>query len=33
MRPILAHAGHVAVWIAGFMVAIFAVIQCVSWLI
>jgi hypothetical protein len=33
MRPILFHAGRVAIWITGFMVAIFAVIQFVSWLV
>jgi hypothetical protein len=33
MRPILYHAGRVAVWITGFMVAISVVIQFVSMLI
>jgi hypothetical protein len=31
--PILRHATRVAVWIAGFMLVVFAVIQSVSWLI
>jgi hypothetical protein len=31
MRPILIHAGRVAIWIAGFMVAVFVVIQFISW--
>lgn len=31
MRPILVHAGRVAIWIAGFMVAVFVVIQFISW--
>ncbi len=29
--PIFLHAGRVALWIAGFMAAIFAVIQLISW--
>jgi hypothetical protein len=33
MRPILIHAGRVGIWIAGFMVAVFVVIEFVSWLI
>jgi cytochrome c oxidase assembly factor CtaG len=33
MRPILVHAGRVAVWIAGFMLAVFVVVEFVSWLI
>ncbi len=33
MRPILAHAGRVAVWIAGFMFAVFAVVEIVCWFI
>ena len=33
MRPILVHAGRVAVWITGFMLAVFVVIQFVTWLI
>jgi hypothetical protein len=32
MQAILIHAGRVVVWIAGFMVAVFAVIQFISWL-
>ena len=31
MAPILAHAGRVAVWIVGFMFAVFAVLQVISW--
>ena len=33
IRPILTHAGRVAVWITGFMVAVFVVIQFVTWLV
>jgi hypothetical protein len=33
MRPILAHAGRVVVWIAGFMLAVFVVVEAVSWFI
>ena len=33
MRPILLHAGRVAVWITGFMLAVFVVVEFVSWLI
>ncbi len=31
MIPILAHAGRLALWIIGFMVAIFAVLFLLSW--
>lgn len=31
MVPILAHAGRLALWIVGFMVAIFALLFLVSW--
>jgi cytochrome c oxidase assembly factor CtaG len=31
MRPILVHAGRVAVWITGFMLLVFAVIELISW--
>jgi cytochrome c oxidase assembly factor CtaG len=31
MTPILAHAGRVALWIAGFMVLVFVVMQFISW--
>ncbi len=31
MIPILAHAGRLALWIIGFMAAIFAVLFFVSW--
>ncbi len=31
MAPILAHAGRLALWIVGFMVAIFALLFLVSW--
>jgi hypothetical protein len=33
MRPILAHAGRVAVWIASFMLAVFVVVELVCWFI
>jgi hypothetical protein len=33
IRPILTHAGRVAIWITGFMTAVFVVIAFVSWLI
>jgi hypothetical protein len=33
LRPILGHAARVAIWITGFMVAVFVVIQFVSWFI
>ena len=33
IRPIFSHAGRVVIWITGFMVAVFVVIKCVSWLI
>lgn len=33
MGPILVHAGRVAVWIGSFMLAVFAVIGVVCWLI
>ena len=31
MRPILIHAGRVAVWIVGLMFAVFAVLELISW--
>jgi hypothetical protein len=31
MGPILTHAGHVAVWLVGFMFAVFVVLQIVGW--
>ncbi len=31
MGPIVAHAGRVAIWILGFMVAIFMVLLFISW--
>ncbi len=31
MVPILAHAGRLAMWIIGFMVAIFALLYLISW--
>jgi hypothetical protein len=31
MRPILLHAGHVALWLVGFMFAVFVVLQVVGW--
>jgi hypothetical protein len=31
MRPILVHAGRTAVWIAGFMVAVFVVLEAINW--
>ena len=31
MVPILAHAGRLALWIVGFMLAIFALLFLVSW--
>ena len=31
MIPILAHAGRLAMWIIGFMVAIFAILFVLSW--
>ena len=33
MRPILAHAVRVAVWIGGFMLAVFVVVELVCWFI
>jgi hypothetical protein len=33
IRPILVHAGRVAIWITGFMVAVFVVIKFVAWLV
>ena len=33
MRPILIHAGRVAVWITPFMLIVFGVVEFVSWLI
>jgi hypothetical protein len=31
MRPILIHAGRVALWIVGFMAVVFVVIELISW--
>ena len=31
MRPLLIHAGRVALWIVGFMFAVFVVIELVNW--
>jgi hypothetical protein len=31
IRPIFIHAGRVAVWISGFMLAVFVAIAFVSW--
>lgn len=31
MAPILTHAGRLAMWIIGFMVAIFAILFVLSW--
>ena len=31
MRPILIHAGRVAVWIVGLMFVVFAVLELISW--
>ena len=31
MRPILIHAGRVALWILGFMFLVFATLALVSW--
>jgi cytochrome c oxidase assembly factor CtaG len=33
MGSILIHAGRVAVWIAGFMLAVFVVVEAVCWFI
>jgi hypothetical protein len=33
MRPILIHAGRVALWIVCFMVIVFAVLEGVNWFI
>ena len=33
MRPILVHAGRVAVWMTSFMLIVFGVVEFVSWLI
>ena len=33
MRPILLHAGRVAVWIVSFMLIVFVVVEFVFWLI
>jgi hypothetical protein len=30
--PLLIHAGHVAVWLVGFMAVVFALLECVGWL-
>jgi hypothetical protein len=31
MRPIVIHAGRVALWICGFMFAVFLVLQSINW--
>ena len=31
MRPLLIHAGRVAVWIVGFMFAVFVVLTLINW--
>jgi hypothetical protein len=31
MRPLLIHAGRVAIWIVGFMIAVFVVLQSINW--
>lgn len=31
MRPILEHAGRMGVWIVGFMLVVFAVLELISW--
>jgi hypothetical protein len=31
MRPLLAHAGRVALWIAAFMVAVFGMLAAMDW--
>ena len=31
MRPLMIHAGRVALWIVGFMSAVFVVIELVNW--
>jgi hypothetical protein len=31
MRPILIHAGRVALWILGFMFAVFVVLEALNW--
>ncbi|MEN6405788.1 MAG: hypothetical protein ABFC77_04875 [Thermoguttaceae bacterium] len=31
MQPILLHAGRVAVWILGFMFAVFVVLEAMNW--
>jgi len=31
MGPLLIHAGRVALWIIGFMLAVFVIMQIISW--
>jgi hypothetical protein len=31
MRPLLVHAGQTALWIIGFMFAVFVVLEFISW--
>jgi hypothetical protein len=31
MQPLLIHAGRTAVWIAGFMIAVFVALQAINW--
>jgi hypothetical protein len=33
IRPILTHAGHVALWILGFMFVVFAALELILWCI
>jgi hypothetical protein len=33
MRPLLIHAGRVALWMVGFMLAVLVVLEAVNWLI
>jgi hypothetical protein len=33
MRPILVHAGRVAVWVGSFMLAVFVVVEIISYFI
>jgi hypothetical protein len=31
MRPIVIHAGRVALWLVGFMAVVFVVLELISW--
>lgn len=33
MRPILIHAGRMAIWILGFMAVVFVVLRAIDWLL